>query len=300
MRKHKTNYTLFNIKLNRLLFLIVWLHQYGFAQPATEVYLLDIQKNATSFSINPNSKPVNISNNEDYDNQPSFIEKLNAVAYVSTRNKKPTDVFLYDLATATTKQLTNNSQAEYSPKTTPDGKFISVVKDTDQNLTRISLDGLVTEKLYTSKDSIGYYCWLNKSEIAAFTLSKPKVTLKLINIKNKTEKYLTDSIGRSLYKYRDGIVICQKLKKGNWVSFIDKKGTITHLIELPKDTEDFYLTDDGWLCSSNESSLIYCNIKSENKAWRELSNLKAMGISKIFRLAVNQDRNKLVFVSEGQ
>ena len=288
------------MKLNPLLFLIVLLHQYGFAQPATEVYFLDIQKNATSFSIDPNTKLVNISNNEGYDNQPSFIEKLNAVAYVSSRNKKSTDVYLYHLETANNKQLTNNNEAEYSPKTTPDGKFISVVKDIDQNLTRISLDGLVTEKLYTSKDSIGYYCWLNQSEIAAFTLSKPKVTLKLINIKNKTEKQLTDSIGRSLYKYRDGIVICQKLKKGSWVSFIDKKGAITQLIELPKNTEDFYLTNDGWLFSSNESRLIYCNLNSKKKAWQELANLAAMGISKIFRLSVNQDKNKLVFVSEGQ
>jgi hypothetical protein len=263
------------------------------------VYLLNIKKDGNSFNVVPNSKPINISNNSGYDNQPSFIEKLNAVAYVSSRNKKPTDVFLYDLATAKTKQFTNNSQAEYSPKITPDGKFISVVKDTDQNLTRISLDGLFTEKLYTSKDSIGYYCWFNQSEIAAFTLSKPKVTLKLIHIKNKTEKYLTDSIGRSLYKYRDGIVICQNLKNGSYVSFIDKKGVITQLIELPKNTEDFYLTDDGWLFSSNESSLIYCNIKSKNKAWQELANLKAMGISKIFRLAVNQDKNKLAFVSDG-
>lgn len=288
------------MKLNRLLFLIVLFQLTANAQPATEVYLLNIQKNETSFSIVPNSKLVNISNNIGYDNQPSFIEKLNAVAYVSSKNNKPTDVFLYDLATATTKQFTNNSQAEYSPKTTPDGKFISVVKDTDQNLTRISLDGLVTEKLYTSKDSIGYYCWWNQSEIAAFTLSKPKVTLKLIHIKNKTEKYLTDSIGRSLYQYRNGIVICQKLKKGNWVSFIDKKGAITQLIELPKNTEDFYLTNDGWLFSSNESSLIYCNVTSKNKGWQELADLAAMGISKIFRLSVNQDKNKLVFVSEGQ
>jgi hypothetical protein len=282
-----------------LLFLIALLNQTGFSQPATEVYLLNIKKDGNSFNVVPNSKPINISNNSGYDNQPSFIEKLNAVAYVSSRNKKPTDVFLYDLATAKTKQFTNNSQAEYSPKITPDGKFISVVKDTDQNLTRISLDGLFTEKLYTSKDSIGYYCWFNQSEIAAFTLSKPKVTLKLIHIKNKTEKYLTDSIGRSLYKYRDGIVICQNLKNGSYVSFIDKKGVITQLIELPKNTEDFYLTDDGWLFSSNESSLIYCNIKSKNKAWQELANLKAMGISKIFRLAVNQDKNKLAFVSDG-
>lgn len=288
------------MKLINFLLLIVLVYQNGFAQPATEVYLLNIKKNETSFSINQNTKPENISNNIGYDNQPSFIEKLNAVAYVSSRNKKSTDVFLYNLATATTKQFTNNSEAEYSPKTTPDGKFISVVKDTDQNLTLISIDGQVNEKLYTSKDSIGYYCWLNKSEIAAFTLSKPKVTLKLINIENKTEKYLTDSIGRSLYKYRDGIIICQKLKNGSWVSFIDKKGSITQMIELPKNTEDFYLTTDGWLFSSNESSLIYCNVKSKNKAWKELANLKEMGISKIFRLSVNQDINKLVFVSEGQ
>ena len=288
------------MKFKILLFLIVLLNQTGSAQTATEVYLLDIKKDGNSFSIVPNTKPENISNNEGYDNQPSFIEKLNAVAYVSSRNKKPTDVYLYDLETAKTKQLTNNSQAEYSPKTTPDGKFISVVKDVDQNLTRISLDGLVTEKLYTSKDSIGYYCWLNKSEIAAFTLSKPKVTLKLINIKNKTEKYLTDSIGRSLYKYRNGIVICQKLKKASYVSFIDKKGVINQLIELPKNTEDFYLTSDGWLFSSNESSLIYCNVNAKNKAWQELANLAAMGISKIFRLSINQDKNKLVFVSEGK
>jgi hypothetical protein len=287
------------MKFKISLFLIAVLNLNGFAQTATEVYLLDIKKNRASFSVVPNSKPVSISNNEGYDNQPSFIEKLNAVAYVSSRNKKPTDVFLYDLATAKTQQFTNNKEAEYSPKTTPDGKYISVVKDTDQNLTRISLDGLVTEKLYTSKDSIGYYCWLNESEIAAFTLSKPKVTLKLIHIINKTEQYLTDSIGRSLYQYRDGIVICQKLKKGNWVSFIDKKGAITQLIELPKNTEDFYLTTDGWLFSSNESNLIYCNITAKNKGWQELANLKAMGISKIFRLAVNREKNKLAFVSEG-
>lgn len=290
----------FNMKFSSILFFSLFFFQNAFAQPATEVYLLNIQKNGNTFSIAPNTKLVNISNNKGYDNQPSFIEKLNAVAYVSSRNEKSTDVFLYNLSTNNTIQLTNNSEAEYSPKTTPDAKFISVVKDKDQNLTQISLDGLVTEKLYTSKDSIGYYCWLNKKEMAAFVLSRPKVTLKLINIKNKTETYLTDSIGRSLYKYRDGIVICQKLKTSNWVSFIDRKGSINQWIELPKNNEDFYLTNDGWLFSSNESRLIYCNVNSKKLVWQELANLNEMRISKIFRLSVNQAKNKLVFVSEGE
>ncbi len=96
------------------------------------------------------------------------------------------------------------------------------------------------------------------------------------------------------------MVICQKLKKGSYVSFIDKKGAIKQLIELPKNTEDFYLTTDGWLFTSNESRLMYCNVESKNKTWQELANLSAMEISKIFRLSVNQDKNKLVLVADGQ
>ena len=79
--------------------------------PATEVYLLDIQKKGDNFSLAENAKLVNVSNNKGYDNQPAFIEKINAIAYVSSRNNKPTDVYLYNFKTEATKQLTNNDDA---------------------------------------------------------------------------------------------------------------------------------------------------------------------------------------------
>ena len=93
--------------------------------PATEVYLLHIEKNGKSFSIPDKSLPENISNNKGYDNQPSFIEPLHAIAYVSSRSNKPTDVYLYDLTTQQSTQFTNNTEAEFSPKVTPDKKHIS-------------------------------------------------------------------------------------------------------------------------------------------------------------------------------
>ncbi len=265
--------------------------------PATEIYLLNIQKSGNKFSLAENSTLVNVSNNKGYDNQPCFIEKINSIAYVSSRSKKPTDVYLYDLETGNSKQFTNNEEAEFSPKATPDGKYISVVKSSEQNLTRISFDGLITEKLYTSKDSIGYYCWLDDDEIAAFVLSNP-ITLKLINIERKSEQYLGDSIGRSLFKYDDGIVVCRILHSGNWITFVDRKGNYTQWIQLPPNIEDFYMTDDGWIFSSNGSRLIYCNAKKLVKGWQELANLDGMGISKIFRLSVNREKNKLAFVTE--
>ena len=265
--------------------------------PATEIYLLNIQKKGGHFSLPENARLVNVSNNKGYDNQPFFIEKINSIAYVSSRDKKPTDVYLYDLETGNSKQFTNTEEAEFSPKATPDGKYISVVKGAEQNLTRISFDGLVTQKLYNSKDSIGYYCWLNDDEIAAFVLSNP-ITLKLINIGRKTELYLADSIGRSLFKYNDGVVVCRMLHGGNWITFVDRKGNYTQWIQLPPNTEDFYITDDGWIFSSNGSNLIYCNAKKLSRGWQELANLKDMGISKIFRLSVNREKNKLAFVTE--
>jgi len=287
--------------------------------PSTEVYLIDIQKNGDVFSL-ADSSVTNISNNKGYDNQPVFIEKLNSIAYVSERNNKATDVYLYDLKTKETKQLTNNSEAEYSPKLTPDGKYISVVKGAEQNLTRVSLDGSVTEKIYTCKDSIGYYCWLNENEVAAVVLTNP-VSLKLINIKDKTEKYLADSADRSLFKYNNGLAFCQTKHTGNWIAFLDAdalstnqqhlkdkpgrqyqpiyKGTYTTWIQLPEGTEDFYITEDGWIFSSNGSSLVYCNVNEIKKGWQILANLKTMDIPKIFRISVNKAENKLAFVAAG-
>ncbi|HXP53037.1 MAG TPA: hypothetical protein VN922_24040 [Bacteroidia bacterium] len=284
--------------------------------PGTEIYLINIQQKGNSFSLADTTKPLDISNNKGYDNQPVFIEKLNAIAYVSSRENKPTDVYLYDLTTKKTKQFTNNDEAEYSPKLTPSGKFISVVKGPEQNLTRIALDGTQTMKIYTCKDSIGYYCWIDSNKIAAVVLTNP-ISLKLIDTRHGTETYLMDSIGRSLFKYDKGIVLCQMRHNGNWVAYLDvttkpkrehdvknrqyqpifQEGCVDW-IQLPAGTEDFYTTEDGWIFSSNGSRIVYCNVKELNKGWQILADLKSMGISKIFRLAVNKNKSKLAFVTE--
>lgn len=267
------------------------------ALPSTEVYLINIQKKGDVFTL-ADTTITNISKNKGYDNQPVFIDELYSVAYVSERNNKATDVYLYHLNSSKTTQFTYTNEAEYSPKVTPDGKYISVVKGAEQNLTRISLDGSVTEKIYTCKDSIGYYCWVNENEIAAVVLTKP-ISLKLINIKNKTEKYLNDSAGRSLFMYNNMIVYCRTGAKGNEILFSDTTGNIKDHLELTG-TEDFYITEDGWIFSSNGSSIVYCNAQDLKKGWQVLADLKKMGIPKIFRISVNTAENKLAFVAEGE
>jgi WD40 repeat protein len=265
--------------------------------PSTDVYLINIQQKSDNFKLADSAKPIDISNNKGYDNQPMFIEPLNSIAYVSSRNNGPTDVYLYHLDTKTVTQFTNTPEAEYSPKITPDGKAISVVKGAEQNLTRISFDGTQTEKIYTCKDSIGYYCWLSPTQIMAVVLTRP-ITLKLITLPTRNEKFLTDSIGRSLFRYNGGAAVCFTLHSGNSIAYIDGKGNCRKWINEPNGTEDFYLTADGWLFSSDGSKLVYCNVKNLAAGWQVLADLKPMGISKVFRLSVNQQKNKLAFVVE--
>ena len=57
------------------------------AQPSTEVYLFDIFVNGETLEL---KNKRNISNNEGYDNQPSFYND-NIVLFASTRNKQ-TDI----------------------------------------------------------------------------------------------------------------------------------------------------------------------------------------------------------------
>ncbi|HTB06842.1 MAG TPA: hypothetical protein VK806_07820 [Bacteroidia bacterium] len=298
MKSEKLNTT---IMLKVILFFSLFAFNYSLLSaqslPSTDVYLINIQQKGDNLKLADSAKPIDISNNKGYDNQPMFIEPLNSIAYVSSRNNGPTDVYLYHLDTKTVTQFTNTPEAEYSPKLTPDGKYISVVKGTEQNLTRISQDGTQTEKLYTSKDSIGYYCWMNADHIMAVVLTNP-ISLKLITMSTRTEKFLTDSIGRSLFKYGNAVAVCFMLHNNNTVGLIDARGNCRKWLQLPKGTEDFYVSPDGWLFSSDGSKLIYCNVKDLALGWQVLADLKPMGISKIMRLTVNEQKNKLAFVAE--
>src|SRR5690349_18552752 len=92
------------------------------APPATEVFLapLDPASGITTW--------MNISNNAGYDNQPSFLPDSSAILFSSNRDGKQMDIYRYDIASKTVKQLTNTPDGEYSPTVTPDGKTFSVIR----------------------------------------------------------------------------------------------------------------------------------------------------------------------------
>src|SRR5678815_4403433 len=91
--------------------------------PATEVYLAPVRAGATPQI----GAWVNISNDPEYDNQPSFLPD-SSVLFTSRRDGKQTDIYRFVPATKAITQLTHTAESEYSATPTPDGKTFSVIR----------------------------------------------------------------------------------------------------------------------------------------------------------------------------
>jgi dipeptidyl aminopeptidase/acylaminoacyl peptidase len=114
--------------------------------PATEIYLAPFSdaKGKTIqiaiFVIDKEGvsvgKPINITNNPGYDNQPFFLPDSSGVLFSSRRDGQQNDIYRYDIGKKTVTQLTHTPENEYSPTVTPDGKTFSTVRGDEQRLWR--------------------------------------------------------------------------------------------------------------------------------------------------------------------
>ena len=95
-----------------------------FAQSNTEVYLFDLSKKGTKIQL---SNHRNISNNQGYDNQPSFYND-SIILFSASRNGQ-TDIAQYHIKNHTINWISNTLQgSEYSPTKLPNQKTISAIR----------------------------------------------------------------------------------------------------------------------------------------------------------------------------
>ena len=106
-----------------LVFASVLMIQPSYAQTSTEVYLFDIELMDGEYTL---MNPRNVSDNDGYDNQPSFTADGKGLLFASTRGDQ-TDILWYDLSTATKRWLSDTEGSEYSPVLVTTPSFDSVV-----------------------------------------------------------------------------------------------------------------------------------------------------------------------------
>jgi hypothetical protein len=271
-----------------------------YAQTNTDVFLFNIESEyggLTVFNIQ------NISANEGYDSQPSFMDN-DQILFAGT-NKGQTDIALYTISEKTKTWFNQPSLGgEYSP--------ISIPKSsTKVSAVRLDPDGL--QRLYaydrevkTSTElikglQVAYYTFHDDKTIVASVLSGDKLDLVISNLRTKKTDTILLNSGRSIQNIPDSNSI-------SYTAVNEEKNQDIYLLQmsdyesffvcqLPVGVQDYtWLNDSQILIGSGNKLYLYDTFLNED--WKEVADLSQYKIKDISRMAVSPDGKKLALVAE--
>ncbi|HEX9826559.1 MAG TPA: DUF6265 family protein [Flavobacteriaceae bacterium] len=285
--------------MKKYLTIIAFLHSiFSISQPDTEVFLFDLSQENGTFQL---SNFRNISNNEGYDNQPSFLDN-HTMLYAGTRNGQ-TDIVEFNISTGEKQWICETEGGEYSPLKIPNQNAVSAIrldKDGTQVLRKYDLNNGQSEVL-VDDIIIGYQVWNNDTILLSSVLEDDGLSLYVTNPNVKKYRKIEANIGRSLHN----------IPISNLVSFISKeKDSIWEIKSVdPKSGETKYITntlpkteDMCWLSSNTilmgKGDKLYKLQLNKGEDWVEVASLSGYGISNITRLAVSPGGTKLAVVGE--
>lgn len=284
-------------------FLILFFCVTIFAQNATEIYLFDIVKKENNYVL---KNPVNISNNEGFDNHPSFTEDSRSILFSSVR-KGQMDIARYEIFDNYRTWLTDTEANEFSPQSYPKKKkYFTAVRfedDGTQLLYSYSYKGKEPKVLIPNL-KVGYYLWLDSKSLVSFVIGDVE-TLQVSNFKNKIKYPIQKNIGRSLQKVPYHMDIGSDL-----ISFISleheepeiyainpRSSDIKYLADPLEGSQDLTWTTDGSILMGKNDQ-IYKLKPGEDKDWTPIIIESDLPIKNITRLLVSPNGSKIAVVVE--
>lgn len=268
------------------------------AQSNTEIFLFDLTTSSSKIEIK-NAK--NLSNNEGYDNQPSFLNDR-YILFASTRNGQ-TDIAKYDTRYDTKSWLNSTEGGEYTPLKHPTKNEVSAVRlDPDGKQRLYSYNGSNGESTELIKDLVvAYYTWYDEHTIVSAVIENDNLNLYVSNLQEgKTTKYAT-SVGRSFHRIPNSNLVSfvSKEDENQWQikSLNPKTGAIRLIANTLEAVEDICWLDGKTLLSGKESKLYKLRLHRDNN-WKQIADLKSDDITQITRLAINSESNKLLIAGD--
>jgi len=287
----------FKLNINPLINLVfLCLANSILSQANTEVYLLDIvSENGSPRLLNPR----NISQNEGYDNQPTFLDN-GTVLFSSIRNKQ-TDIARYAIKSTKRTWITDTAiGSEYSPLKIPKKNAISAIRLDTSGLQRLYRYELPTGK-YTEllKDlKVGYQLWYDADILICTVLVGNGMDLVVSDLKKKTNTTVAKNVGRSLHKIPNTSLVSYISKQNqNWTvrSLDPKTGTSQDLLSMLPQIEDMCWLSDGTLLMPSQQQIMQFSTNQDQKP-NVLHTFTEKDIKSISRMTVSPDGKHLAIV----
>ena len=264
--------------------------------PASDIFIIDL-KGGGKLKL---GQPLKITSEAGYNNQPSFVPDGQSILYTSIRDKQA-DIYRYDIRAASTTQITNTPESEYSPTVMPDGKSISVVRveaDGTQRLWRFPLAGGTPSLILEKIKPVGYHLWIDDHTLALFILGKPN-TLQIVDTRTEKAETVAENPGRILRRvpHEDKFSFVHKVSDQEWLikTFDLKTRTIATFIKTLPSVEDYAWTPAGVLLMANGAKLFAR--KKSDWAWVEIADFSHAGLKSITRIAVSPKGDRIAVVA---
>ena len=269
----------------------------SYSQSNTDVFLFDLKVSNNYIEL---FNQRNISANDGYDNQPSFLDE-NTVLYAGTRNGQ-TDIVKYNINYNSKIFINHTEGGEYSPLKIPNKNEVSAVRldpDGKQRLYTYSLrNGESTELV---QDLVfAYYTWYDENTIVGAVIEEDGLNLYAVNLKEGWNRKYATNVGRSFHK----------IPNSNLVSFISKENDVWQIKSLNpnsgatrliantmEDVEDICWLNNRTILSGKESVLYKLTLRQDIN-WKKVADLSSKGISKITRLAANPEATMLLIAGD--
>lgn len=267
--------------------------------PDTDIFLSQLSRTEKGYAF---SMPVNMTRRPGYDNQPAFTDDGKAFFFVSiNKDTTQSDIYRCDLIKRSVSPFTRTTTSEYSPRITPDGKGVSVVRvdpDSGQRFYILPMDMPKVAIHVDNSDSIGYYAWTNDSTIAMFILEGNHNSLQLLNIRSGERKRLAPAIGRCLKtdKQRSRLYYTDKSDTNATVIHrIDLTDMTDHTVaECMKGSEDFEILEDGSLLQGKEGRLY--RLQPGVGTWEQVADFTGV-MQDFYRIVVDPTGRLLALVA---
>ena len=271
----------------------------SYSQSGTEIYLFDLAVGENQIKI---TNPVNITQHQGYDNQPSFHFSEPIIYYSSNNTDGRSDIKYFNYETLETKNLTTTIEREYSPTHTPDGNFISCILQRDngaQDLVKYPING--GKPIVLIKDLlIGYHAWIDNSKLITYVLLENMGELRCFDLNTNKNIIITTAIGRSLHQipYELNMSYIDKSMSDNWrITKFDpntKKSSI--IASTLHQREDMVWTQNHLILMSDGRKIYFLNPNADDgwievKTEGDFTNIKG-----ITRMALNKENSKLAIV----
>lgn len=269
----------------------------SYSQPNTDVFLFDLKTTNNVIKLSNNR---NISANDGYDNQPSFLDS-NTVVFAGTRNGQ-TDIVKYIINYDSKIFINHTEGGEYSPLKIPNRNEVSAVRLDPDGLQRLyTYDLRNGESTELVKDLVvAYYTWFDDNTIVCAVIEDNGLNLFVVNVKDGTNKKIQDNVGRSFHKIPNSNLVSFVSKENNvWQikSLNPKTGAIKVIANTMDGVEDICWLNGKTILSGKESILYKLTLQKDNN-WKYIADLNSKGISKITRLATNQESSMLLIAGD--